>query len=333
MTDAKSEDVSPVEIMTTARAFMRSRVLLAGVELGVFTLVSQGQRTAAAIAAAAHADPRGVDRLLNALCAMGLLVKRDNQFANSEAAARYLVEGAPEHLGGLRHTAHLYRSWATLTEAVRHGGSTLAPGSGNWSEAGRAAFIAAMHARGRAAAEQTVAALDLTDVARVLDVGGGSGLFSMALARAKPGLRATVFDLPEVVPLTKKYIAQEGMGDRLETFAGDYHTDELPGGCDLILLSAIVHSCSPAENESLLRKCAGAANPGGQVVVSDFLMNADRTAPPDGAFFALNMLVNTAAGDTYTEAEIAGWMTAAGLSEIARRAAPGIAGLLVGRKR
>ena len=333
MTRPQSEFSTPAELFGAARAFMRSRVLLSAVELRLFTLLDAGPQSAAELAAELRADARGVDRLLNALVAMGLLAKSAGRFANGDAAARFLVEGKPGYMGGLKHTAHLYRSWATLTDAVRHGGSVMSHGSETWTEEHKEAFIAAMHARGPAAAEATVAALDLARVQRVLDVGGGSGLFSLALARAKAGLRATVFDLPDIVPITRRYVAQEGMSERIDTVAGDYNVDDLPAGFDLVLLSAIVHSCSPAENERLLRKCAAALNPGGQVAVQDHLMSDDRTAPPDGAFFALNMLVNTAGGDTYTFAEIAGWMTAAGLTGVARAVSPAGPGIVVGWKR
>jgi len=123
------------------------------------------------------------------------------------------------------------------------------------------------------------------------------------------------------------------LSDRITTVAGNYLTDELPADFDLVLLSAILHSNSPAENESLIRKCAAALAPTGRVVIQDHLMAENRTEPPEGAFFALNMLVNTTGGDTYTEEEIAGWLKQAGLTAIERLAAPGSPGILVGWKR
>ena len=145
---------------------------------------------------------------------------------------------------------------------------------------------------------------------------GGSGAFAVAFVRAKRGVTATVFDLPDVLPLTERYVSAEGLLERIDLVAGDYTSDELPRGYDLVFLSAIIHSNSPDQNRKLLRNCARALNPKGSLVVQDFIMDENQTNPPAGAFFALNMLVGTAAGDTYRESEIRDWMKEAGLSDI-----------------
>jgi precorrin-6B methylase 2 len=175
-----------------------------------------------------------------------------------------------------------------------------------------------------------VGKLHLEKVSRVLDVGGGSGAFAMAFAKAKPGINATVFDLPNVVPLTRRYIEAEGLSARVNTAVGDYNMDPLGKGYDLVFLSAIVHSNSPAQNLQLIEKCVEALNPGGQVVVLDFIMEENRTAPAHGAVFALNMLVGTEAGDTYTESEVREWMTKTGLSGINRVDTPFGTSMLIG---
>jgi 2-polyprenyl-3-methyl-5-hydroxy-6-metoxy-1,4-benzoquinol methylase len=166
----------------------------------------------------------------------------------------------------------------------------------------------------------------------VLDVGGGSGAFSMAFVRARQGISAVVFDVPNVVPLTKNYVESAGYGAQISTLVGDYRHDDLPRGFDLVFLSAIVHANSAAENRGLIRKCAAATDPGGQVVVADQIMNEDRTAPLMGAMFALNMLVSTGAGDTYTESEVRGWMEEAGLRNVTRKDTPFNNTLVIGRK-
>jgi SAM-dependent methyltransferase len=136
----------------------------------------------------------------------------------------------------------------------------------------------------------------------------------MAFAAKQPGLVAVVFDLPNVLPLTREYIAEADLTRCVTTAVGDYLVDPLPEGFDLVFLSAVIHSNSAAQNAALVRSCAGALNPGGRVVVLDWVMSDDRVAPPAGAFFALNMLVATDHGDTFTEGEVRGWMDGAGLA-------------------
>ncbi|MBU0763456.1 MAG: methyltransferase domain-containing protein, partial [Bacteroidetes bacterium] len=136
--------------------------------------------------------------------------------------------------------------------------------------------------------------------------------------RQKSGINATVFDLPNVVNLTEEYIRKEGFAGQITTAAGDYLKDPLPEGFDIVFLSAVIHSNSYTENEALISKCAGSLNPGGRVIVQDFVMEECRTKPAYGAIFAMNMLVATPSGDTYTEEEVKTWMKKAGLSDFMR---------------
>jgi SAM-dependent methyltransferase len=309
-------------IYEAARAFQTSRVILTGVELGVFAALCDGPRTVGEMAAELGTDPRATDRLLCALVALDLLTAEGGRFANTPAAARHLDPAAEGFLGGLGHTAHLWHTWSTLTETVRAGhsvvGRRVEERADDWFEA----FIAAMHFRAQRPAAEVAALMGLDGVRRVLDVGGGSGAFSIAFARQQPGLTATVFDLPNVVPLTEQYIAEAGLSERIDTVPGDYHVDPFPGGFDLVFLSAIVHSNGPGENAALIAKSAAALAPSGRVVIQDHVMDEARIHPPRGALFALNMLVGTARGDTYTEAEMRGWLEGAGLERIGRRHTP-----------
>jgi len=133
-------------------------------------------------------------------------------------------------------------------------------------------------------------------------------------------------------PLNCLYIEEEGFSGKIKTLTGDYHVDEIGDGYDLVFLSAIVHSNSDEENIKLLAKCSNALNPGGQVVVLDFIMEEDRTKPVFGALFSLNMLVGTESGDTYTESEVKNRMEQAGLSGMTRIDTPFNASLIIGRK-
>jgi len=327
------ESLSPQGIMEMATAFMRSRVLLTAYELDLFTVLGEESRSSSQVAHALGTDERATDRLMNALCAMGLLEKREGRFSNTHLASRILVKGKPDFMAGLMHMAHLWETWSTLTEAVRQGRSVVERAANvnerdsDWLRA----FIVAMNWRARQHAPGVVSLLDLSDVSRVLDVGGGSGAYAMAFVRAKPDIAAVVFDLPNVIPLTQEYIRQEGLSDKVKTVVGDYGVDPLGGGFDLVFLSAIIHSNSPSQNRTLIRMAAEALAPHGQVVVQDFIMDEDRTGPPFAALFALNMLVGTEAGDTYTESEIRQWMEQEGLRHVVRKDTPFGTTLIIGK--
>lgn len=316
--DSLSQDT----IREIAYGFQKSRILLTAIELDVFTVLGSERKSSAYVAGVLRTDERATDRLLNALCAIDLLEKTDDKFSNTAPGLRFLVRGKPESLSGLMHTVHLWEPWGMLTQAIRRG----RPGSlrrmrdrGNeWL----IAFIAAMHDRASKQAAGVVAQLDLRGVSRVLDLGGGSGAYAMAFARAKTDLQATVFDLPQVISLAKKYIEKEGLSKMVRTLGGDYLVDDLGTGYDLVFLSAIIHSNSLRENETLLGKCVAAVNPRGRVVVQDYIMDEDRISPAAGAIFALNMLVSTDGGDSYTENEVRMLMKKAGLSRVERRDTP-----------
>jgi SAM-dependent methyltransferase len=327
-----SSELSLQGIMEMASGFQASRVLLSAIELGLFGQLAAGPQTSAEVARALSADPRGTDRLMNALTALGLLLKTEGRFANGPAAAAHLVPGGSGLAEGLKHWVHLWESWGSLTEAVRRGGAVPRPPVGEREAAWIEAFIAAMHWRAVQHAPIVMGMLELAGVRSVLDVGGGSGGYAMAFVRAQPGLRATLFDLPAVLPLTARYVTAAGLTDAVALRAGDYLTDPLGEGFDLVFLSAILHSNTPEENAALLTKGAASLVPGGRLVVQEFVPDEERTAPLFPVLFALNMLVGTPGGDAYTESEIRGWMAGAGIGGVERRDTPFGTSLLTGRR-
>ncbi len=325
-----TEEITTAEqIQELAMAFRQSRILLSAFDLGLFTAIGEEAIDSEEAARRIGADPRGTDRLLNALCAMKLLGKENGLFRNTPLSLKYLVGTADEYLSNLDHASNLYTSWAGLTASVRAGGSVKAEDRGEFS---LKAFIEAMHRRARSTAHLLVDKLDLKGVGRMLDVGGGSGAYSMAFARAKEDLTGVLLDLPAVTDLAREYIAGAGLSDRIRTLGGDYHTADFGGPYDLVFYSAIIHINSPEENLALMRKAFASLNEGGMIVVQDFVMDEDRTSPAQGALFALNMLVNTARGDTYTESEIRGWLGEAGCAGIERINTGPYTAMLVGRK-
>ncbi len=315
---ARTPDPDADFIRQTASAFQRSRILLTAFDLGIFTELSKGPASAAYVAAEAKADERAVDRLLCALCVLGLVEKKDGLYANAPAAAAYLVKGGERYMGELGHMSDLFGSWATLTEAVRIGGSVRAHSFEDQDEEAAETFITAMHNIAKPQAPVLAEKLDLSGARRLLDVGGGSGVYSIALARKYPDLSCTVFDVPSVRPIALRHAAEAGLEGRVDAVEGDYMNDSLGSGYDAALFSAIVHINGPKENAWLMKKAFDALNPGGKVIVRDFIMDEDRTSPARGAIFALNMLVNAKRGDSYTAREIEQWLAAAGFKDVSR---------------
>ncbi len=322
----------PEDIREMVIAFQRARVILTAYDLGIFSALGSRGGDAADVARQCGTDQRATDRLMNALCAAGLLTKDGRTFHNTDLARTFLDRESPEYLQGLGHLSHLWDRWSTLTEAVRRGSSVTGEHVQKWTGEQVRSFIGAMNDRAAKQAPALATIIDLTGVRRLLDVGGGSAAFSIALARVKEDLEAVIFDLPEVVPLTREYIARAGMENRISAVEGDYDIDELGAGFDMAFLSAVIHSNSPEQNRALIARCARALNPGGRIVLQDFIMDESRTRPPHGAFFALNMLVGTRYGDTFTESEVRGWFTEAGFQNITLRETPFGTGLLTGIK-
>jgi len=322
--------VLPDELNNRIRGFQESRVVLTALELDVFTAVADGAG-AADVAGTLQTDPRSTEMLLNALASLGLVAKREGIFHNSPEAARYLAAGSRDNARpALLHTAHLWQRWSTLTECVRAGTSvTYQEGAGrseDWTEA----FIAAMHRNAAERAPLVVRAVGVERVGRMLDVGGGSGAYSIAFAQANPALQADILDLAAVEPIAQRHIQAAGVADRVKVRAGDLRCDRLGEGYDLVFVSAICHMLSPAENRDLFGRCREALASGGRVVIQDFILEPDKTAPRFAALFALNMLVGTRAGSSYSEPEYAAWLGEAGFQEIRHARLPGMTGLMIG---
>jgi SAM-dependent methyltransferase len=322
----------PDEIQQPLRAFMESRVLLTALELDVFTAVGPGA-TAAAVAAACGAEAHAMERLLDALVALGFLEKHEGVFANAPLAARFLAEGSPDDArDALKHNLSLWRRWSTLTDAVRAGHAVgvaeMAERGDDWT----VPFIAAMHRGAAQRAPLVVQAVGTKGVARMLDVGGGSGAYSIAFARASATLRAEILDLPAVLPIAEGHIAEAGLAGRVTTRVGDLRADDLGAGYDLVLLSSICHMLGPDENRDLLSRAARALAPGGRVVVSDFVLDEDGAGPRQAVLFSLNMLVGTPSGRSYRESEYGAFFEEAGLVDVARVRLPGPAHLVIGRR-
>ncbi len=319
--------ILPDDLNEMIRGFMPSRALLTALELDVFTVVASGA-SAEHVAQKLHADSRATEMLLNALVSLRLLDKRDGTFFNTAVSARFFEEGSCHNARcGLIHTAHLWHRWSTLTECV-HAGTSVETRrrEDNWVTA----FIAAMDRNAKERADAVVKAIGTSGIKRMLDLGGGSGAYSIAFARAIPALKSEILDTADVVPLAQQNVRKAGLADRVTTRVGDMLRDPLGQNYDLILASAICHMFSPEDNRALFRRVYNALAPQGQVVVQDFILEPSKTAPRAAALFSLNMLVGTRAGSSYSEPEYSNWLQDTGFSNVRQVRLPGPSGLMIG---
>ena len=312
-----------LEIREMAVAFEKSRIILTAYELGIFTLIGEKSQNAEAIAKALNLNTNATERLLNALVALKLLEKDNGKFSNSRDSLMFLSKDSPAYLAGMMHSNYLWDTWSHLTDVVRTGKTARVTEINERGKEWLEAFIKAMHDRGKRQAPDQISKIDLQNVESILDVGGGSGCFCMAFLDRKPALKTAVFDLPNVIPISGK----------IEHYEGDYTTDELPKGFDLVFLSAIIHSNTFETNQELVRKCYDALNTNGKIVIQDWIMNDAKTEPVQGAIFSINMLVGVEGGDCYSEHEVRTWLNKAGFSGIEKFGLEAGIGQVIGVKK
>jgi predicted O-methyltransferase YrrM len=328
-------------LMQLISGFWASKTLASAVELDVFTQMSGIAVTIEEFADLLGLHSRPAEMLLTGCAALGLVRKVGDRFENTALAEDYLVRGTPYWFGGVvtMLDRRLYEPWGRLTEALKTNRAQTwgdAPGLfeaiAQHPEEQRL-FTEAMHSwstqSGRAVAE----AFDFSPHEELLDVGGASGAYCIEAARRYPKLRATVFDLPPVLEIAREKVAKAGLADRIATSAGDFFKDELPKGPDVALLSMILHDWSPEKNATILQNCFEALPSGGVLIVSELMMDDDKTGPAPAALMSLNMLIETE-GRNYTWAEYAGWLEEAGFEGLRRIPiiSSGVNGLIIGRK-
>lgn len=287
--------------------FISSRVILTANSLWIFDSLKKAS-SAMEIARRLKIDPRATEILLDALTGLGLVSKsRDGLYRNSPLSNRYLVKGPRLYQGDIiKHASTMWQNFSALDEVIMTG----RPARRGFDHE---SFIMGMHNLTVLRTDSLIKAVGLKGVKTMLDLGGGPG--TNAIAMAKEGVKAFVFDLPKTIKIAKKYARHEGVKG-IRFIAGDFHIDSIGSGYDLILLSQIFHVYSAEENIALLRKCKTAINLGGRVVVQEFPINETRTTPPHSALFSVNMLVGTEKGRCYSPKEMKHWLGETGFKNI-----------------
>lgn len=302
-----------------ALAFMDSQVLLAAEELGIFTILEKPST----VAQVAHQSGLPVDsaaRLLAGLCALGFVERTADTFVNSAEASEQLVRGKPGYIGDMfQHVREdLYPLW-------QHFRGALVEGRAQWDKAFDQepisrhermytdqailrSFMDGMHAiTYEAAAEFAEHAAELREVKTIVDLGGASGAFVIALAERHPQLAGTVMDFFPVQPIAEDFFRKHGLSGRLRFHAGDFFEDPIPAGADAYALGFVLHDWSTEEGSELLRRVANASREGAMLIVSEFLLDDSKCGPHFVVRSDLNMLV-AAKGRERSAAEYTAWM-------------------------
>jgi SAM-dependent methyltransferase len=309
---------SPDKLLKVSGYYWRSFALHAAIKLGIFTIISSEEHTDEDIAQKLGAKRRGVVMLLNALAAMNLLVKNGDRYSNTPSSISFLSKDSPEYMGHIiMHHHHLALSWLKLDEAVRTGIPMRTRSSGSDEDA-RESFLMGMFNIAMNLAPRLVNTIDISGRRHLLDLGGGPGTYAIHFCLNNPGLKATVYDLPATGPYARKTIEAFGLTDRIDFVAGDYLKEDIPGSYDVAWLSQILHAEGPENCQRIIEKAASVLEPGGLLLIHEFILDNTLDGPLQSALFSLNMLLGTENGRSYSEGEIMAMLNRAGARGVKR---------------
>ncbi len=284
-----------------------SRILFTASNYRVFDCLEKPM-TAKGLAKRLSIDPRATEIFLDSLVSLDFLRKSGNKYQNTKTSSLLLVRGKPYYQGDiLAHHDSLWDRWSDLDSVLKTG----MPSSGTRHHG---SFIKGMHNLSVLRAEKIISSLDLKGVKKVLDLGGGPGTY--AIEFAKRGIDAVLFDVDETYSIAREIVSQFKVKGKIYFIPGDFFADDIGKDYDLVLISQIFHAYGEKENVKLLRKVRNALNKNGRVLIQEFLINDDRTSPVPGALFAINMLVNTSRGRTYSPREMTAWLKKTGFTSV-----------------
>ncbi|HTX77139.1 MAG TPA: methyltransferase [Terracidiphilus sp.] len=317
---AQSAQVTPERILQFGWAYAVPLVLEAAIHHRVFDVLDGTSMTIEELVVATGASQRGLSAIVNMLVGFDFLHKgTDRKFSLTAESAAFLVSTKPSFQGGIiRHTStQLLPNWLELSQVVATGRPAM---SVNREETGAnffTDFVNDLFPMNYPIARQLAEHLDLGASGKpvsVLDLAAGSGVWSVALAQSGKNVRVTAVDWPEVILVTRRSVSTLGLADRYSFAEGDLLKADFGSGHTVATLGHILHSEGVERSKALLKKTFQALAPGGTIAIAEFLVNADRTGPMNGLIFAVNMLVNTDAGDTFSFEEIAEWLLEAGFT-------------------
>jgi ubiquinone/menaquinone biosynthesis C-methylase UbiE len=301
--------VTPDPILQIASGFMAAKHLFIANEIGLFDALSDGAISLEDLAKRTEVPRRTVRILADAMVTLGVLERRADQYNHAPAAASFLSGSGPGDLRPLlRFWNHIsYPAWLKFEEAVRSGQAPTR--HGHFTPEEQRIFSAGVEAWSTDQAKALASTYDFGRHQRVLDVGGGTGSFLVAILRQHPHLRATLYELPTVVPVAQQRLASDPATSPVEVVGGDFFVDPLPEGHDAALVASVIHLFGPERNRAMLGRIRKAVQPGGRLLLVDLWTNATHTEPPAAALLAGEFLVIAGEGDVYSEEEARGWLS------------------------
>jgi predicted O-methyltransferase YrrM len=298
--------------------FWETCTLHAGVKLDVFTIIGDEQLACEDVARQLSGNKRAVEMLLNALVAMKLLSKSNDRYANTPLSQSFLVKGSPRYVGHIiMHHHYLVDSWAQMDAAVLSGQAVRTRAT-DGDDHRRESFLMGMFNSAMNQAPVIVPLIDLGGRRHFLDLGGGPGTYAIQFCLHNPGLKATVYDLPTTRPFAEKTIAKFDLTDRINFKDTDYLEEEIEGSYDVAWLSHILHAESPEDCRKVIDKAVSVLEPGGMVLIHEFILDNTMDGPLFPALFSLNMLLGTPDGQSYSEKQLMDMLAEAGVEELRR---------------
>lgn len=331
MTDAGP---SPEKIMQLISGSWSTAILGAAATHSIFNVLDAGATTAQ-VAEQCKLAPRGAQALLDGLLGLGLITLDNQVYRNTPESSTFLVEGKPAWFGGLAQWGLGYIArWGELGTVARTGVPTASDTAEVTENPFWEVLVPSIAVLSFQIAQGAAEKLALAKAGPVtwLDVGGGSGVYSAVWLGANPKARATQLDWANVNRIARKFVAKFGVVDRFTTIDGDFHTTDFGSGIyDYAIYSHIAHQESPASNKAVFKKFRKALKPGGTLLISDFILNDDRTGHPFSLLFTANMLLHSKEGASYRQADYKAWLTEAGFKSVEIQPTPGAASLVYAR--
>jgi ubiquinone/menaquinone biosynthesis C-methylase UbiE len=309
--------VTPERIMQMAWGYAPPLILEAAIQHRVFDLLDGGPKAVPQLAAETGASERGLRVLLNALVGLAFLAKQGEAYTLTPESAAFLVSTKPGFQGGFfRHISRqVIPGWLDIVEGVRSGRPAAPVNQEGAGSAFFEEFVESLFPMNYRPAQLLGEALGIpgaTEPVSVLDIAAGSGVWGIALAQQSPAVRVTAVDWPGVLSVTRRVAERSALADRFTFVGGDIQEADLGSGHYAATLGHILHSEGEERSRRLLKRVHAALAPGGTVAIGEFMTNDDRTGPPMSLIFAVNMLLHTEHGDTFSFAELSGWLTEAG---------------------